>query len=196
MRRWLRDQDGGVAIIAAAALTGGVGLAALAVDLGSVYLQSRRLQGVADLAAGARQERRGRRSGRACAYDRDVPLGLHRLPLTRSSRLRFVHSMRIDVAQHSESSARYDAGVRRRTNFLPRAQGARVAKRYLVSARRRISKVRYRMMRARIRLRRRRSFSCARRAGANGVRGGRAMSRKRFRANASAIRSTQDRNPN
>ncbi|PXA88487.1 hypothetical protein DMC25_10970 [Caulobacter sp. D4A] len=38
-------------MIAAAALTGGVGLAALAVDLGSVYLQSRRLQGVADLAA-------------------------------------------------------------------------------------------------------------------------------------------------
>ncbi|MBI1682256.1 hypothetical protein I4Q42_01090 [Caulobacter hibisci] len=38
-------------MFAAAALTGGVGLAALAVDLGSVYLQSRRLQGVADLAA-------------------------------------------------------------------------------------------------------------------------------------------------
>ncbi|WP_244286871.1 pilus assembly protein TadG-related protein [Caulobacter radicis] len=51
MRRWLRDQKGGVAIIAAATLTGGVGLAALAVDVGSVYLQSRRLQGVADLAA-------------------------------------------------------------------------------------------------------------------------------------------------
>jgi len=51
MRHWLRNQDGGVAIIAAAALTGGVGLAAMAVDLGSVYLQSRRLQGVADLAA-------------------------------------------------------------------------------------------------------------------------------------------------
>lgn len=51
MRRWLSNQDGGVAVIAAAALTGGVGLAALAVDLGSVYLQSRRLQGVADLAA-------------------------------------------------------------------------------------------------------------------------------------------------
>lgn len=51
MRRFLSNRDGGVAIIAAAALTGGVGLAALAVDLGSVYLQSRRLQGVADLAA-------------------------------------------------------------------------------------------------------------------------------------------------
>ncbi|PVM92036.1 hypothetical protein DDF67_05765 [Caulobacter endophyticus] len=38
-------------MIAAAALTGGVGLAAMAVDLGSVYLQARRLQGVADLAA-------------------------------------------------------------------------------------------------------------------------------------------------
>ncbi|PVM86407.1 hypothetical protein DDF62_19515 [Caulobacter radicis] len=38
-------------MIAAATLTGGVGLAALAVDVGSVYLQSRRLQGVADLAA-------------------------------------------------------------------------------------------------------------------------------------------------
>ncbi|MFT4254619.1 MAG: pilus assembly protein TadG-related protein [Caulobacter sp.] len=48
---FLSNRDGGVAIIAAAALTGGVGLAALAVDLGSVYLQSRRLQGVADLAA-------------------------------------------------------------------------------------------------------------------------------------------------
>ncbi|WP_233245227.1 MULTISPECIES: pilus assembly protein TadG-related protein [unclassified Caulobacter] len=51
VRRFLSNRDGGVAIIAAAALTGGVGLAALAVDLGSVYLQSRRLQGVADLAA-------------------------------------------------------------------------------------------------------------------------------------------------
>jgi uncharacterized membrane protein len=51
LRHWLRNQEGGVAIIAAAALTGGVGLAAMAVDLGSVYLQARRLQGVADLAA-------------------------------------------------------------------------------------------------------------------------------------------------
>jgi len=50
-RGFLSNNQGGVAIIAAAALTGGVGLAALAVDLGSVYLQSRRLQGVADLAA-------------------------------------------------------------------------------------------------------------------------------------------------
>lgn len=51
VRRWLSDQDGGVAVIAAAMMTGGIGLAALAVDMGSVYLQSRRLQGVADLAA-------------------------------------------------------------------------------------------------------------------------------------------------
>lgn len=50
-RGFLSNDKGSVAIIAAAALTGGVGLAALAVDLGSVYLQSRRLQGVADLAA-------------------------------------------------------------------------------------------------------------------------------------------------
>ena len=46
-----RDRRGGVAVITAASLTMILALAALAVDMGWVYLQSRRLQGVADLAA-------------------------------------------------------------------------------------------------------------------------------------------------
>lgn len=46
-----RDRRGGVAAITAMSLTMILALAALAVDIGWVYLQSRRLQGVADLAA-------------------------------------------------------------------------------------------------------------------------------------------------
>lgn len=46
-----RDRRGGVAVITAMSLTLILALAALAVDMGWVYLQSRRLQGVADLAA-------------------------------------------------------------------------------------------------------------------------------------------------
>ncbi|TCS16532.1 pilus assembly protein TadG-related protein [Caulobacter sp. BK020] len=46
-----RDRRGGVAVITAMSLTLILALAGLAVDMGWVYLQSRRLQGVADLAA-------------------------------------------------------------------------------------------------------------------------------------------------
>ncbi len=46
-----RDERGGVAVIAAAATGVIVVCAALAIDLGSIYLQSRQLQGMADLAA-------------------------------------------------------------------------------------------------------------------------------------------------
>lgn len=45
------DRRGGVAVITALSLTLILALAALAVDMGWVYLQTRRLQGVADLAA-------------------------------------------------------------------------------------------------------------------------------------------------
>ncbi len=57
MKRWVRvrrfgaDQDGSVAVIAALSLFVVLGFCAGAVDLGSVFLQSRRLQGTADLAA-------------------------------------------------------------------------------------------------------------------------------------------------
>jgi uncharacterized membrane protein len=46
-----RDERGSVAILAAASLGVVLACAALAVDLGSIYLQSRKLQGMADLAA-------------------------------------------------------------------------------------------------------------------------------------------------
>jgi uncharacterized membrane protein len=46
-----RNRQGGVAVITAMSLTLVLALAALAVDIGWIYLQSRRLQGVADLAA-------------------------------------------------------------------------------------------------------------------------------------------------
>ncbi|RZJ19145.1 MAG: hypothetical protein EON91_02815, partial [Brevundimonas sp.] len=51
MRRLLRDDRGGVAVMGAVA--GGLicGLAALSVDLGSIALEARRVQGAADLAA-------------------------------------------------------------------------------------------------------------------------------------------------
>lgn len=51
VRDFARNQDGGVAIIGAASLSMLLGICALAVDIGSVFLESRRLQGVADLAA-------------------------------------------------------------------------------------------------------------------------------------------------
>jgi uncharacterized membrane protein len=51
LRRFLKHDRGAVAVVFAAALPALVGLAALAVDIGSVYLTSRKLQGAADLAA-------------------------------------------------------------------------------------------------------------------------------------------------
>src|SRR5437868_10188199 len=51
VRRWLKDDRGGVAIMAAA--FGGIlcVLAALAVDVGSISLKARQIQGTADLSA-------------------------------------------------------------------------------------------------------------------------------------------------
>lgn len=51
MRRFRTDERGAVAVIVAASSAMILGLAALAVDLGSVFLQTRKLQGMADLAA-------------------------------------------------------------------------------------------------------------------------------------------------
>jgi len=49
--RFWRDKRGGVAIIAAVSSASLIAFAALAVDLGSIFLQTRQLQGMADLAA-------------------------------------------------------------------------------------------------------------------------------------------------
>ena len=49
--RWLRDEKGGVAIMAAAFGAVMCVLAALAVDLGSITLKARQIQGTADLSA-------------------------------------------------------------------------------------------------------------------------------------------------
>lgn len=51
LRRFGRDQQGTAAIIVASGLSMSIALGALAVDLGYVYMQSRKLQGIADLAA-------------------------------------------------------------------------------------------------------------------------------------------------
>ena len=51
LRRFARGERGAVAAIFALALPALAGFAALSVDVGSVYLASRKLQGVADLAA-------------------------------------------------------------------------------------------------------------------------------------------------
>ncbi len=63
-----RDRRGAVTIIAAGSLMALLAATALAVDMGSIYLNARRLQGVADAAAlasaempsGGTQPRRGR----------------------------------------------------------------------------------------------------------------------------------------
>jgi uncharacterized membrane protein len=48
---FLRDRRGAISVITAVSMTMVLALAALAIDTGSIYLQTRRLQGVADLAA-------------------------------------------------------------------------------------------------------------------------------------------------
>lgn len=50
-RDFLADSRGGISVMAAGGITILIGFSALAVDLGSVFLQTRRLQGAADLAA-------------------------------------------------------------------------------------------------------------------------------------------------
>lgn len=50
-RDFARNEDGGIALISAVAMSALLGTTALAVDMGSVFLQTRRLQGTADLAA-------------------------------------------------------------------------------------------------------------------------------------------------
>jgi uncharacterized membrane protein len=51
VRRLLRDQRASITILAAAGLMVAIGVGAIAVDLGAVFYESRRLQGVADAAA-------------------------------------------------------------------------------------------------------------------------------------------------
>lgn len=55
MRRWMRgfgrDQRGAVSVIVVASGAALLGFAALAVDVGSIFLQTRKLQGMADMAA-------------------------------------------------------------------------------------------------------------------------------------------------
>ena len=51
MGAFLKNREGGVSVIAAAFCAALIGLCALAIDLGYVFLQSRKLQGAADLAA-------------------------------------------------------------------------------------------------------------------------------------------------
>ena len=50
-KAWRRDRRGAVSIIAAASMVALIGFLAVAVDLGAMFLQSRKLQGIADLAA-------------------------------------------------------------------------------------------------------------------------------------------------
>lgn len=47
----LRDKDGGITVIAAGSMVAAIGCLAFAVDLGSIYFETRRLQGMADAAA-------------------------------------------------------------------------------------------------------------------------------------------------
>jgi uncharacterized membrane protein len=51
VRRYLAAREGGVSIISALSTVAMIGFAGLATDIGSVYLETRRLQGSADLAA-------------------------------------------------------------------------------------------------------------------------------------------------
>ena len=47
----LRSEDGTIAVISVMVMTVMIGFAAIAVDIGSIHYDSRRLQGAADLAA-------------------------------------------------------------------------------------------------------------------------------------------------
>ncbi|UVO51838.1 pilus assembly protein TadG-related protein [Sphingomonas sp. SUN019] len=65
LRRLLRDQRGGAGIMVAAAMPILIGMGALAVDVGSVQLETRRLQGIADAAAIAAASNPGNAQGAA-----------------------------------------------------------------------------------------------------------------------------------
>src|SRR3546814_11645113 len=69
-----RDTRGGISMLTAFALTMLIGSAALAVDIGSLYLDRRKLQGIADAAALAAAGRPGEAqaaAGRIVAADCD-----------------------------------------------------------------------------------------------------------------------------
>lgn len=51
LRNWRSDERGAVSILAAASMVAVIAFMAVAVDLGSMFLQARKLQGIADLAA-------------------------------------------------------------------------------------------------------------------------------------------------
>src|SRR5690606_16386363 len=51
IRHLTRHAGGGITALAAASLAAGLGCPAFAVDLGSIYFETRRLQGIADAAA-------------------------------------------------------------------------------------------------------------------------------------------------
>lgn len=68
MRGWrafCRRSEGAISILAAVSATAMIGMAALGVDVGAVYLRSRELQGVADIAAMTAAQDLGRAQARA-----------------------------------------------------------------------------------------------------------------------------------
>lgn len=71
LKRFLRDDRGAVSIIVVAALGAVLGVSALAIDVGSIFLQTRKLQGMADLAAiaAARDLTRAQAAAVATAVD-------------------------------------------------------------------------------------------------------------------------------
>ena len=64
LRSLVRDRCAGISIATACAMTMLIGGAALAVDVGSLYLDRRKLQGIADAAAMAAAGRRARNGWR------------------------------------------------------------------------------------------------------------------------------------
>ncbi len=82
--RFLRARDGGVSVLSAVSGVVLIGFAGLAVDVGSVYLESRRLQGSADLAALAAMQNPAQAEALAAAtvaanrWPRDTQIGVVR----------------------------------------------------------------------------------------------------------------------
>lgn len=82
--RFLRARDGGVSVLTAVSGVVLIGFAGLAVDVGSVYLESRRLQGSADLAALAAMQNPAQAEALAAAtvaanrWPRDTQIGVVR----------------------------------------------------------------------------------------------------------------------
>jgi uncharacterized membrane protein len=107
MRRLLRDRHGGISVILAGSTFMLAGAATVAVDLGSVYLARRQLQGIADAAALAAAE-----GGRSAALQLVGQSGVAGVTLAASEQGRYTADPAIPVAARFQTGDSTGSAVR------------------------------------------------------------------------------------